>query len=182
MGDTRGMDRVELLSAPAIPALVAHLVRNALESGRDGEPHSRARSADDPPDPDATARRLASAWSIPRTRPGWELCFGLYVDGDIRGHLDLRGGSIETEMHRAMLGMGIERPYRRRGWGRKMIEAAIAWSRGHGLAWLDLGVFTENAPAHALYVSVGFVEIGVTPDRFRIDGQAIGDRAMVLAL
>jgi hypothetical protein len=31
-------------------------------------------------------------------------------------------------------------------------------------------------------VRMGFVETGVTPDRFRIDGQQIGDRAMVLRL
>ena len=174
--------RIERLSVAAIAPLAAHLVRNALESGRDGEPISRARSADEPPDPHALVARLTQAWAVPIGAPGWETCFGLWVGDDIRGHLDLRGGAITSALHRADLGMGIERPYRRHGWGTRMLDTAIAWSRAQGLAWLDLGVFTENAPAHALYVRAGFVAIGVTPDRMRIDGRSIDDRAMVLKL
>jgi GNAT superfamily N-acetyltransferase len=176
------MDRVELLGLESIPTLTAHLVRNALESGRDGEPLSRAKSADDPPDPDATANRLATAWRIPKLRPCWEVCFGLWIDGTLRGHLDLRGGSIESDLHRADLGMGIERGYRRRGWGRTLMQTAVEWARAQGLAWIDLGVFTENAPAHGLYVAMGFVEVGVIRDRFRIDGREVHDRLMTLRL
>lgn len=176
------MERIERLSKAAIAPLVAHLIRNALESGRDGEPISRARSADEPPDPHALAARLTQAWAVPMGAPGWETCFGLWIGDEIRGHLDLRGGAITSALHRADLGMGIERPHRRRGWGTRMLDTAIAWSRAQGLAWLDLGVFTENAPAHALYLRAGFVEIGITPDRMRIDGRSVDDRAMVLEL
>ena len=175
------MDGIRLLTTEAVTPLVAHLVRHAFESGRD-EPFSRARSADDPPDPVALSRRLPAAWATQVGVPGWEICFGLWIDGVVRGHLEMRGGSIPTEMHRASLGMGIERPYRRRGWGRQLLQTAIAWARDRGLAWLDLGVFTDNTPAYALYVRAGFVEIGVTPDRFRIDGQTVDDRSMVLRL
>jgi GNAT superfamily N-acetyltransferase len=176
------MDRIELLTTEAIPQLTAHLIRTALESGRDGEPVSRARSADDPPDPGALGARLADAWTVPRGAPGWAMCFGLWIDDDIRGHLDLRGGVIASEMHRAQLGMGIERPYRRRGRGTRMLQTAIAWARAQGLVWLDLGVFTENTPAHELYLRAGFIELGVTPDRLRIDGRSLDDRAMTLRL
>jgi GNAT superfamily N-acetyltransferase len=176
------MDRIDLLSAAEIAPLTAHLIRNALESGRDGEPVSRARSADEPPNPDALGARISHAWAIPYGAPGWEICFGLWIGDDLRGHLDLRGGAIASEMHRATLGMGIERPYRRRGWGTLMLETAIAWARARDLSWLDLGVFTENTPAHALYLRAGFVEIGVTPDRLRIDGRSLDDLAMTLRL
>jgi GNAT superfamily N-acetyltransferase len=176
------MERIDLLTASAIVPLTAHLIRNALESGRDGEPVSRARSADDPPDPAALGARLADAWAVPLGAPGWEICFGLWIGDDIRGHLDLHGGAIASEMHRARLGMGIERPYRRRGWGTHMLDTAIAWARAQRLGWLDLGVFTENAPAHQLYLRAGFVEIGVTPDRLRIDGRSLDERAMTLGL
>ncbi len=173
---------IELLAPDDIPSLVAHLIRNARESGRDGEPFSRARSADDPPDPTQTAGRLAAAWARSHDDVLWEICFGLRIDGQIRGHLDLHGGTVPTDLHRGSFGMGIERPWRRAGWGRKLLDAAIAWSRAKGLAWLDLGVFADNTPARALYARAGFVEIGVTPDRFRIDGRSVDDIAMVLRL
>jgi RimJ/RimL family protein N-acetyltransferase len=50
------------------------------------------------------------------------------------------------------------------------------------LAWLDLGVFAHNHRARKLYAAVGFVEVGVTRDRFRVDDTRIDDVAMVLAL
>jgi GNAT superfamily N-acetyltransferase len=176
------VNRIELLGPDAIPSLVAHLIRNARESGRDGEPFSRARSADDPPDPTQTAGRLAAAWARSHDDVLWEVCFGLWIDGSLRGHLDVHGSALPTEQHRASFGMGIERPYRRAGWGTRLLDAAIGWARARGLAWLDLGVFADNAPARALYARAGFVEVGVTADRFRIDGVSVDDIAMVLRL
>jgi ribosomal protein S18 acetylase RimI-like enzyme len=78
--------------------------------------------------------------------------------------------------------MGVERGWRGRGHGRALLAAAIAWARGAELAWIDLGVFAHNQRARALYAAVGFIEIGVTRDRFRVDGTAIDDIAMALAL
>lgn len=54
--------------------------------------------------------------------------------------------------------------------------------RERELAWMDLGEFAHNAPARALYAKLGFVEVGTTRDRFRIDGQEIEDIAMTRAL
>jgi len=177
-----GAARVELLSTAAVPAYVLHLCRNALESGRDGDPFSRARSADDPPDAAAIAQRLTETWLWPVTCPGWERGFGLWVDGAVRGHLDLTGGGLLTGMHRASIGMGLERPWRGAGWGTQLLTQAIAWARAVGLAWLDLGVFSGNTPARALYRKLGFVELGTTVDAFRIDGQSVDDVAMTLRL
>ena len=73
---TPGATHVELLTTAAVPAYVLHLCRNALESGRDGDPFSRARSADDPPDAAAIAQRLDETWRLPVTCPGWERGFG----------------------------------------------------------------------------------------------------------
>ena len=81
-----------------------------------------------------------------------------------------------------MLGMGVERRWRGQGYGRALLAAAIAWARRAELAWLDLGVFAHNRRARALYASTGFVEVGITRDRFRVDDTTIDDVAMVLAL
>jgi RimJ/RimL family protein N-acetyltransferase len=50
------------------------------------------------------------------------------------------------------------------------------------LMWIDLRVFAHNTAAHALYRSLGFVEIGTVPDRFRIEGESIDDILMTLRL
>jgi RimJ/RimL family protein N-acetyltransferase len=43
-------------------------------------------------------------------------------------------------------------------------------------------VFAHNHRARKLYASVGFVEVGVTRDRYRVDETVIDDVAMALEL
>jgi RimJ/RimL family protein N-acetyltransferase len=78
--------------------------------------------------------------------------------------------------------MGVERPWRGKGHGTALLAAAITWARRAELTWLDLGVFAHNHRARALYATIGFVEVGVTRDRFRVDGVPIDDVAMAMAL
>ena len=164
-------------------ALVAHMCRNGLESGRDGDPYARPRPLADQPDPLLLARELVAAWQVPVGHvDGWERHFGACVGDQLVGHLDLRGGRLASEQHRATLGIGIERPWRRRGVGRRLCQAAIAWARVQGMAWIDLGVFSDNPGAIALYRELGFVEVGVHVDRFRVDGRSLDDVSMVLRL
>ena len=163
-------------------ALVAHIARHSSESGKDGDLIFRPRSSDAPIDELATIERHQLGWAQPLDEPHWLRTWGLVIDGELRGHLDLHGGRLPSEFHRAMLGMGIERGWRGQGHGRALLDVAIAWARSAELAWLDLGVFAHNARARALYAAVGFVEVGLTRDRFRVDGKQIDDVAMVLAL
>jgi ribosomal protein S18 acetylase RimI-like enzyme len=165
-----------------LPVLVAHIARHSRESGQDGDPIFRPRSSDAPIDELATIERHRIGWAQPLDEPFWLRTWGAVIDGEIRGHLDLHGGRLPSEFHRAMLGMGVERGARGHGLGRALLAAAIAWARKAELSWLDLGVFAHNERARALYRAVGFVEVGVTRDRFRVDGVAIDDVAMALAL
>jgi ribosomal protein S18 acetylase RimI-like enzyme len=165
-----------------LPALVAHIARHGSESGRDGDLIFRPRESNAPIDELATIERHRTGWAQPLDEPHWLRTWGLVVEGQVRGHVDLHGGRLASEFHRAMLGMGVERPWRGRGHGRALLAAAIAWARSAELAWIDLGVFAHNRRARALYQSVGFVEVGITRDRFRVDGAVIDDVAMVLAL
>ena len=165
-----------------LPALVAHIARHSAESGRDGDLIFRPRSSDAPIDELATIERHQVGWAQPLDEPFWLRTWGAVIDGEIRGHIDLHGGRLPSEFHRAMLGMGVERGARGRGVGRALLATVIAWARNAELAWLDLGVFAHNQRARALYAAVGFVEVGVTRDRFRVDGLVIDDVAMVLAL
>jgi RimJ/RimL family protein N-acetyltransferase len=165
-----------------LPKLVAHIGRHSRESGEGGDLIFRPRSSDAPIDEPATIERHQAGWSLALDEPYWLRTWGVVIDGDVRGHLDLHGGRLPSEFHRAMLGMGIERPWRGRGHGRALLAAAIAWARDAEFAWLDLGVFAHNHRARRLYAAVGFVEVGITRDRFRVDGTVIDDVAMVLAL
>jgi len=165
-----------------LPALVAHIARHSRESGQDGDLIFRPRSSDAPIDEGATIERHRAGWDQRLDEPYWLRTWGVVLDGQVRGHLDLHGGRLASEFHRAMLGMGVERGWRGKGHGRALLAAAIAWSRTAELDWLDLGVFAHNHRARKLYTSVGFVEVGITRDRFRVDGAEIDDVAMVLAL
>lgn len=171
-----------LLAEADLPALVAHIDRHSRESGRNGDPIFRPRTSDAPIDEEATIDRHRAGWAVALDEAYWLRTWGVFVGGQIRGHLDLHGGRLPAESHRALLGMGVERSWRGRGHGRALLTAAIEWARSAELAWLDLGVFAHNSRARALYASAGFVEVGVTRDRFRVDGVAIDDVAMALAL
>jgi ribosomal protein S18 acetylase RimI-like enzyme len=159
-------------------ALRAHLARHRGESGR-GDPHfmpftpielQRPREFD----LDATTKAL--------TEVGWQRWFiAIAASGEIVGNLDLNGDGLETSLHRCELGIGIERPHRRAGLGRQLMEAAIGFAKqADTLVWLDLHVFGHNAPAIALYRSLGFAETGRIEDRFRVEGQSIDDLLMTL--
>ena len=59
----------------------------------------------------------------------------------------------------------------------------IEWARNETqLEWIDLGVFATNPKAHELYKSLGFIDWGRCPDRFRVDGHKITDISMSLKL
>jgi len=167
--------------------LTRHLRYVIRESGRGGSPHSSpARESD--ADPVRTG--IEARWQRPLTDPLWTRTWLLWsgpVDSDrttVVGHLDLRGGRVHAELHRAVLGMGIQREHTRRGLGRRLVEVAIAWARDEAhLEWLDLGVFANNHPARRLYARMGFRETGRVPDAFRIeDGPCVEDILMTLPL
>jgi RimJ/RimL family protein N-acetyltransferase len=173
---------IVLLAKGNLPELCKHLRRHIAESGRDGDIVFSPRSASSVFDESEATKRHRAAWARRLDEPHWTRTWGLVENGAIVGHIDLHGGRIPSEAHRVTLGMGIERCARGRGNGRALLATVIAWGRDHQIAWIDLGVFAGNAAARALYTKVGFVEVGTTRDRFRVDGEQIDDVAMTLAL
>ena len=173
---------IVMLGEAELPALCAHIARHHAESGRGGDVVFSPRSSTDPFDKATAMERHRLEWAREVSEPQWLRTWGIVEAGQVHGHIDLHGGRIPAVMHRATLGMGLERPVRRRGLGRQLLTTAIGWAREQGLTWLDLGVFADNAPARALYASAGFVEIGTTRDQFRVDGLSIDDVVMTLRL
>jgi RimJ/RimL family protein N-acetyltransferase len=169
------------LGARDADAYARHLVEHMAESGREGSPHFA----------------LSRLWTVDEVRAGftdrmvkgldeplWGRAWLLYADRRVVGHLELRGGRLAAEMHRATLGMGLLRAFTQQGHGARLVETAVRWARDTaGLRWLDLGVFANNAPARKLYARMGFVEIGLRRDAFRLDaGPTVDDVQMALSL
>lgn len=173
---------IRLLTDTDFPALFGHMCRHGDESGRNGDVIFRPRSQHEVMDEVQISQRHRAAWARGLDQPLWLRTWGVVVDNAIIGHLDLNGGRLPAELHRATLGMGVERRARKKGFGRELLETAIAWARVNKLAWLDLGVFAHNEVARSLYKSVGFVETGLVKDQFRVDGIKIDDVSMSLAL
>lgn len=163
-------------------AYARHTVAHMEESGRAGMPHfALSRSWVREEIQSNLVARLTKELDEPLWGRAWAL---MTPDGEeVVGHLELRGGRMPAEMHRATLGMGIVRAYTAQGHGGRMIEVAARWAREAELAWIDLGVFAANTPARKLYKRMGFVEIGVRTDAFHLDaGVAVDDVLMVLKL
>ena len=79
-------------------------------------------------------------------------------------------------------GIAVATPYRGRGLGRRLVDAAAAAARARGARRLTLRVLADNEGARALYESAGFVIEGVQRDEFFLDGRYVDDVLMALDL
>ena len=93
------------------------------------------------------------------------------VRGEVVGWCDITRHDRPVNAHCGTLGMGIIPPYRARGLGRRLIDAAVAQARKADFVRIELFVHSDNARAIALYEKVGFVREGVQRDAVYIDGE-----------
>ena len=74
------------------------------------------------------------------------------------------GQAVPLPLGRAHLARVIVRPgARRRGLGRVLVKALLAWAEAAGLSWVTLNVYRDNVAAAALYAEFGFA-CGEQPD------------------
>jgi ribosomal protein S18 acetylase RimI-like enzyme len=123
-------------------------------------------------------------WARPLTETQWERSWIVVTsDGNVVGHIDLTTSHMEAVRHRAVLSMGIETNYRRKGLGSQLCAEAIAWARSiPALEWIDLYVFEHNVLAIKLYERLGFSKSNAVEDMYRVQGQKINDVHMFLKL
>jgi len=156
-----------------------HFARHRAESAGQEKPfmpYSREGS-------DAPRGIDFEALERPLERAGWQRAFCAVAGDRIVGEVNLKGDGLYSGLHRCELGIGIEAPYRGQGLGRRLMETALEFARAApSLEWVDLKVFGHNAPARALYRSLGFREIGTIEDRFRVDGVRVADVIMTLSV
>ena len=93
--------------------------------------------------------------------------FMAYDQKQLVGQAALLGGSLLRTSHVADLEMFVAKDYRRCGLGRALLKMLITWAKQHSrLKKISLAVFSDNAPAIALYKDVGFVEEGCLRNAF----------------
>jgi len=172
---------VRLLRVDDLDACLQCIEKVHVTSGVAGAGHSHPYHRTEPFDLKQRRARELARWSAELGQPNWRRAWGLIDRDEIVGELSLTGGSLQSEMHRVGLGMGIVPTHQRRGGGTMLLRAAIAWATGQPtIDWIDLGVFSDNPGARALYRRMGFSEIGTTHDRFRVDGVSLDDTSMTL--
>ena len=169
---------IRLLRTSDLRLAAQHIERHAAESGRDGDlvfaPFSEF-------DREAYEATRYESWRRAVDLPGWERCWGAVLGDRAVGHLDLTGGHLYSALHRARLGIGVERSQRAHGVGTSLLHAAIRWAKAErDLGWIDLSVFAHNGRAMRLYERLGFRETGRTQDAYRVNGLSIDDIHMTL--
>ena len=154
---------------------------NADSGGEGG--HYHPYGADEPLDPEVTAKRMRRTWALPRTEPGWRRTWGWFLGSRLVGSVTLYGGALRCELHRCSLGMGIVPEHRGQGGGSELLRVVIGWCEAEPrLAWLELGVFSDNPAAARLYRRFGFEEYGRKDDAFRVDGASLQHVLMALSV
>lgn len=122
-------------------------------------------------DLEAVAKLEELCFSIPWSTNAIEEAFAneLYrfvaveENGSVVGYANFRIVADEGEIER----VAVHPDSRRRGYGRKLMEAMVEYSRKKGVRDMTLDVRVNNEKAINLYESCGFVEEGRRKDYYR---------------
>ena len=111
----------------------------------------------------ATARARPDAYWTEMTRSVTEPDrHAMFLAEDAAAAVGIAFGLVDRERaDRAHLGgMWVDPAGRRRGVGRALVDAVLAWARERGFAAVVLWVTEGNAEAEALYERMGFTRTG----------------------
>jgi ribosomal protein S18 acetylase RimI-like enzyme len=163
--------QIRPLESGDYPAFFHYLNAQLEENGKNGNPLFQPISREVicfPPEKEATfVAGLSKSQGQSGWRSAWVIC---NEEGEIMGHVDLRGHNDSAIKHRALLGMGVSRSFRRQGLATKLLEFACGWAgKNKPLEWIDIEVLAVNQPAVALYLENGFEKNCEIPDLYRID-------------
>ncbi len=90
--------------------------------------------------------------------------------GAVVGWCDIIRNTREGFRHCGQLGMGVAAPFRRRGIGRRLVQATLVHAAEVGLTRIELEVFASNTNAVALYRTLGFKHEGRKRGARDLDG------------
>ena len=107
-----------------------------------------------------------------------ETAFVAEAEGMIVGNLGLHAAAQGA----IWLGMSVARPWRGRGVGSALLEAALGWARDNGYRQVSLEVFPHNEPAISLYRKFGFVQVERLEGRYRRQNGDVWDALVMTVL
>jgi L-phenylalanine/L-methionine N-acetyltransferase len=94
------------------------------------------------------------------------------IDGRVVGNLGLTPEGPDRRKHVGSIGMAVHDDFQGQGVGTVLMEVMIELAeRWMGLTRIELTVFTDNAPAIALYKKFGFEIEGMAPRYALRDGE-----------
>lgn len=136
--------------------------------------------------PGALARSLADLHSEAFDAPWSASAFadllgqaGVVLEGDNEGFILIRTVADEAEI----LTLAVRPSARRQGLGARLVRAATGRAAAFGAIRMFLEVAEDNAPARALYGSLGFEPAGRRPRYYpRPEGPAVDALLLVLNL
>lgn len=132
----------------------------------------------DPLDP-ADAEAFWRDAVAPNVASGATLLFAARDSDRIVGTVQLVVALPPNQPHRAEIAKMMVHPnYRRRGLGRRLVNAALDAARGLGKRLATLDTRTGD-PSQALYAACGFIEAGVIPD-YALDPDGRGSHGTTL--
>jgi RimJ/RimL family protein N-acetyltransferase len=97
--------------------------------------------------------------------------FVAVLDGRVVGWCDVTRNPREGFRHSGRLGMGVLAEHRRRGIGRRLLEATLDAARRAGMTRVELEVYDSNTAAIALYEKAGFAVEGRKRRARLLDGR-----------
>lgn len=176
--------QVRPLQLEDLPSFLAYLEDHLSDNGQGNTPLFQPLSKRDAKLSDTMQQSFAAGLSRPIDQLGWRRVWVARTkQGTIVGHIDLRAHREKHTLHRALLGMGVDRDHRRLGIGRLLMNTAFTWAKKEAkLALIDLQVLSTNQAAIRLYQKSGFRLIGEIQDMFRIDGHSYSYTYMDKAL
>jgi ribosomal protein S18 acetylase RimI-like enzyme len=102
------------------------------------------------------------------------------LDGEVVGYVRVaRPTPLAVNAHVLQIqGLVLAERARGRGLGKALMRAAEDEARRRGARRLTLRVLGHNAPARALYASLGYAVEGVLPEEMLLDGEYVDDVLM----
>lgn len=99
--------------------------------------------------------------------------FGIFIEGHLVATAAVGYTSkFPSSRHKmVMWGVFTSPQYRRQGFGRQVVEAAIEQAFNNKVQRINLQVYVPNEAALGLYNAIGFVEYGVEPEAVNLDGR-----------
>lgn len=98
-----------------------------------------------------------------------EVIINAVIDGELAGNASINSrGNLAKTRHRASFAIAVREKFWHRGLGSILMEEAIKAAAKMGYEQIELGVFSDNRKAVALYKKYGFEEWGRIKKAFQL--------------